>query len=275
MIIIKNINNLNIAYKESKKLIEDNNNDEEINNNFNNKLNDLKEITMNYYNKINESYYIIRQYLNESFLTIFDDINKCINISYETLINEYKKLSEEEESINEEYSNNEIDTNYYYHNFEIEGTTYYIEAKIKEMKKYAKFNFDLLFEDNNYKNPKLLASIINKSRPKSMTLDIFNYFGNCAKKGRIIEATFNDANYKMDLNYDVKSDIINATTITNFEKYEYTTEVYEYEDSDEIECFTVAYIKFCLNLLKCRNKKTISNEKSFYDKKQYNNFIEY
>ena len=108
-----------------------------------------------------------------------------------------------------------------------------------------------------------------------MTLDIFNYFGNCAKKGRIIEATFNDANYKMDLNYDVKSDIINATTITNFEKYEYTTEVYEYEDSDEIECFTVAYIKFCLNLLKCRNKKVISNEKSFYDKKQYNNFIEY
>ena len=278
--IIKNINNLNIAYKESQKLIKDSNNEEDINNNFYNKLNELKEMTMDYYNKINESYYNIRQYLNESLINIYDDIDKCINISYETLINEYKKLVEEEESINEEYSNNEIDTNYYYHNFEIEGTTYYIEAKIKEMKKYAKFNFDLLFEDNNYKNPKLLASIINKSRPKSMILDIFTLFGYCGKKGIIIESFFNDTNFKMNLDFNVKSEYINTTTITNFEKYEYTTQIYEKEDSDKIECFTVLSIKYCINSLKCKNYnniKSLSNKKYFYDKKYSirNDFIGY
>ena len=136
------------------------------------------------------------------------------------------------------------------------------------MESKAKFILDLLFEDNNYRYPKLVASIINKSRPKKMSVDIYSLYGNCAKTGTKIEATFNDANYKMNLNYGTKAENINVTTITNYEKYEYNIEVYEIEDEEEPECFTLAYIEFCLNTAKCRNKKSYSNEKFFSDKKE-------
>lgn len=65
-IIENNLNNLNIAFKESQKRIINNNYDEEINDNLNNKLIYLKEITLDYYNKINGSYYDIKQYLKGS-----------------------------------------------------------------------------------------------------------------------------------------------------------------------------------------------------------------
>ena len=60
-----------------------------------------------------------------------------------------------------------------------------------------------------------------KSIPKKMSVDIYSKKGSCAKTGTIIEAIFSDANYKMDLNYGTKTENINATTITNYDKYEY------------------------------------------------------
>lgn len=122
-IIVKNINNLNLTFKESQKLIEDNNYEEENKNIFNNKLLYLKGISLDYYNNINESFYNIKQYLDSSIKNINENINKCINITYDTLINEYKKLSEEEEPINETLSKNEESKNIFDY-FEIEDTIY-------------------------------------------------------------------------------------------------------------------------------------------------------
>ena len=264
--IIKNINNLNIAFKESQIIIEKNYYEE--NNNYNNKLYELKEITMDYYHKINESYYNIKEQLSQSIQNMNNQIKKCINITYENLINEYKKVSEEEETINVEYSKTVEKPNTIYHNYNAEDTTYYIETKMTNLQYYAKFKFGIKFENNDYKNPKVVASIINKSRPNNMVLDIFSYYGNCGQKGIIIDTNFNDAEYTMNLDFDTKSNNINVTTITNFEKYEYNSKAYQIEDSDEIDCYVVAYIKFCLNLQKCRKKIILSNEKLFSNKKE-------
>jgi hypothetical protein len=273
--IIKNINNLNLAYKESKKIIEDSDDDEETINNYNNKLEDLKVMSMDYYNKVNESYYNIRQYLNESFTNIYDKINNCINKTYETLINEYKKLSEEEESINKEYSKKE-NSQEKKHSFEMEDKQYIIEAKITEMESYAQFTLDLLFENNNYRYPKLVANITNKSRPKKMNVKIEPRYDDCGK-GTTIEAIFDDANYKMNLNFDTKSENINVNTITNYEKYEYNIEIYKMKEEEEKICFVVAYIKFCLDNTKCKDKTILSNQKLYFDKKELieKDFIEY
>ena len=228
-----------------------------------------------YYNEVNESYYNIRQYLNESFTNIYDKINNCINKTYETLINEYKKLSEEEESINKEYSKKE-NSQEKKTSFDIEGKQYTIKATITEMESYAQFTLDLLFENNNYRYPKLVANITNKSRPKKMNVKIEPRYDDCGK-GTTIEAIFDDANYKMNLNFDTKSENINVNTITNYEKYEYNIEIYEMEEEEERICFVVAYIKFCLDNTKCKDKTILSNQKLYFDKKELieKDFIEY
>ena len=265
-VITNNINNLNIAFKESQIIIQNNNYEEDINSNFNNKLSYLKEKSLDYYKKINESYHNIRQYLNQSIQNINNEINNCINITNENLINEYKKFSEESEPINVEFSKIEESLNTIYYHFDLEKT-YFIDADIKNFISYANFKFKIEFENNDYKLPKIIASIINKSRPKNMILDIYSRFGYCGKKGIIINVDFNEANYKMNLGFDTKSDNININTITNFEKYEYNIQAYEEEDSDEPTCFVVAYIKFCIPL-KCKEQNIKSNEKFNYDKKE-------
>ena len=263
--ILKNINNVNIAYKESKKLLEDNNGDEENYNYYNEKLSYLKDLSLDYYNNINESYYNIREYLNNSIQDISEKINNCINITYETLINEYKKLQKEEEPVNKEFVKNEENEIRDHYTFAIEDTKYYASYTLNDIEYYSKFNLEIIFENNDYKNPKIVASIINKSKPKKMKLDIYSQ--EYCSKGVIIDADYNEAIYQMNITFDTKSTYANVTTITNFGKYDYNTEVYEEKEDEEPMCFTIAYIQFCIPS-RCDNKNIISSEKVSYDKKE-------
>ena len=266
--IIKNKNKLNFAFKDTKKLIQDNNYEEEDKNKFIETLTYLNNLGLEYYNKVNESFYNIKYYLAQSIQNIDNEINKCVNISYETIINKYKTLSEEEEPFNVEFSKNEEEQNPIDEHFTVNNNeTYFLHAQIKNMQHYANFKFGIEFEDNDYRKPRIVANIINKSKPKNMILDVFSFFGNCGKNGIIIDTNFKDVNYTMNLIYDLKSNKLNTNTITNFEKYEYNYEVYQLEDSDDIYCFVVSYINFCINLLRCENKKSISKEKITIDKK--------
>ena len=277
-IISKNINNLNLAFKESKKLIEDSNSDEEDLNNLNNKLYYLNEMSQNYYNKINESFYYIKNYLNDSMEKIYEDINECINITYETLIKEYKSLSKEENKINKNYSEFEEEVNSIkYKSYKIEDTKYYIQTTIKNLNHYSNFIIDVIYEKNDYKYPQILVNITNKNRPKNINFDVHYYHGNCAKKGIILDADLNDVSYVMNLSLNTKSPNIKATTITKFEKFYYTSEVYENVDSEEEICFEIAYIKFCVPPSDCPNKITISKEKLINKEKDSSitNFIKY
>ena len=273
-IILNNINKLNIAFKESKKLIEDNKYEEEIDNNFTKKLLNLKEKSLDYYNKIKESYFNIKKYLNESIQNISNDINKCIEISNETLIDEYKELSEEE-PIDIEYTRNEEELNQFEDKFKIDDNNYKIEVDIKNLKHYAKFIYKIEFEDNDYKKPKIVASIINKSIPKNINIGVYSVYG--CKNGIIINSNFEDATYSMNLNKDIKSTYINATTITNFEEYIYNYQQYQEKEIEETFCFTVAYIEFCISTSQCSNITTLINEDKINEKKELveTNFIKY
>jgi hypothetical protein len=266
-VIKNNINNLNIAFKESKRLIKVSNYEEDIDNDFNNKLDELKETTLNYYNKINESYYNIRKYLNESMENIDVILNKCINSIYENLKNQYKKIADEEDPIDKEDTKIEEELNKIYNYFKIENTRYTIIANLKNLLHYTRFKYNLEFENNDYRTLKLIVSIINKSRPKTMEIDIFSSIGHCGREGFLISTNINDVNYQMNLNYDTKSNNITYITNANFDKYEYSIEEYQLEDSDETLCFTIDYIKFCFNPGNCENRTSIFNEKYFNEQK--------
>ena len=199
--IDKYIKNLNVAYHDSAKIIEENNYEESINNTLNYKLFYLNKITSNYYSKINESYYNLKDYLINSINKIDTKINKCFNYTFDTLINEYNKILNQIEPTNSEYSKfvEEISPIYYY--FSPEDTKYNIKAELQNLKHYAKFNFGLEFDKNDKNKFKLIANIINRSIPKNLIIDIFSEFGNCGRKGIILETEFNNAEYSMNVDY--------------------------------------------------------------------------
>ena len=133
----------------------------------------LNNLGLEYYNKVNESFYNIKYYLSQSIQNIDNEINKCVNISYETIINKYKTLSEEEEPFNVEFSKNEEEQNQIDEHFTVNNNeTYFLHAQMKNLQHYANFKFEIEFEDNDYRKPKIVVNIINKSKPKNMILDI-------------------------------------------------------------------------------------------------------
>lgn len=93
------------------------------------------------------------------------------------------------------------------------------------------------------------------------------------EKGIILDAEFNFAQLSMNIDYNTYTTNLNLTTNVNFDKYRYNIQSYQTMESDEIECFTVSYIKFCLFPLKCR-LKTIQTTDNFINlKKEFSESI--
>ena len=107
----------------------------------------------------------------------------------------------------------------------------------------------------------------------TMIIAIFSEFGNCGKKGILLEAEFNNAEYSMKIDYNSNSTNINLTTLTNFEKYKYNIKSYQIIDSDETKCCTVAYIQLCIFPLKCQINSIINTENFINDKKDFEESI--
>ena len=58
----------------------------------------------------------------------------------------------------------------------------------------------------------------------------------------------------MTLNYDTKKNYIDITTFTDFDKYYYTSQMYEFPDKYEIE--TITYMGYTISFFKqCYNKQ--------------------
>jgi hypothetical protein len=77
-----------------------------------------------------------------------------------------------------------------------------------------------------------MATIVDKSRPKKIALNVSSPFGTCGENINELEVEFNDANYTMNIDYSGGSNIT-VTTFTNFEKYKYSTEVYQIGETNE------------------------------------------
>ena len=224
-------NNLNLAYKSSKELITKNEYEEEIDNYLKSKLLNLSNHLNNYYDQINESYYHLREFLNKSLHDIDNTLNQCENITYETFNKEYEKISNKSNSINMKYDEAK-DINTVKYTKKTEHKTNKVNAEISDFREYAEFKYDLVYEGNStLKTPKVVANITNKSKPKNIQLQVSSPFGYCGETINELYIEFNDANYTMIL--DTVSTDINVTTITNFEKYKYSTEVYQFGETNE------------------------------------------
>jgi len=226
--------NLNMAYKYAKEIISTNEYEEDIDKFLNEKLNNLSKITNNYYDKINESYYQLRDFLNKSLIEINENLNQCANITYITLSKEYEKISNKTIQVKSNYTDNKDILNKIKYTKKTEHKTNKVSAILSNYREYGEFYFDLKFEGNkNIRKPKVIGTIINKSRPKNIIFEIESPYGNCGKIVTEIKLEFNDANYTMDLFTNSKN--INITTISNIEKYKYSTEISQYGERKEKE----------------------------------------
>jgi hypothetical protein len=264
-------NNINIGYKASKELIARNEYEEEIDNYLNNKLTNLTNIANNYYNQINESYYNLRDFLNKSLVHIYNTLNQCANITYITFNDEYDKIANETNEINSKYSKTEERLNQIEYTKKTEHKQNKVKADVFDFREYSEFKFDLILEGTTHKKPRVMATIVDKSRPKKIALNVSSPFGTCGENINELEVEFNDANYTMNIDYSGGSNIT-VTTFTNFEKYKYSTEVYQIGETNETTTVDANGIEIEFRT-KCKKAKTKVFKNKFdteVEEKKYN-----
>ena len=264
---------INISSKRSSELITNNAYADDVEIFLKAKLENLTNISQVYYSSINESYFNLKNYLNKSLTEINTLLNQCASITYKTINNEYENISKHTTNISQKYSSNDkkIPEQQY-----IKKTEHYpkrVTANILEFNEYAEFNFDLSFEEGSLKKPKVKARIVDKSYPKKAKFIVSSPFGNCGETINELNVEFNEANYTMDLDYIHEKNNINVSTFTNFEKYNYSIEVYQIEENNETDCFEALGIPLC-HLGECanKNKKILNNTYSYIiEAKNFNN----
>ena len=206
----------------------------------------LKNITLDYYSSINESFYNLKTYLQTSINDIYNNLNKCVNITYITFSEKYENLSKIEEinsvtDINLGEISNSIIIN---SQNKMTKVIYTISQISKKTQLIFKIEYE---EEGGIKKPKIIVSIINQSRPKKIE---FKFINPQESAGDIIENVNiepNNVNFTMSVYYSTKSKDLYVTTYTDFESYKYSTELLQ-EKVNEIEnCIYSNGISLCFN----------------------------
>ena len=227
-IIEENINKVNIAYKQALSRVKNNGYDEETNKNITSRLNELNNSTLEYYNDIKISFHELKNYLQKSINDINVDLNQCANITYDTFAKKYENYTNIEnfDLINNDDIEQILDSTILPNQGKI-TTVNYTLSKIKRDTHFV-FNVDYE-EDNGLKKPKVKLSIINKSKPGIIEIKFIN---EQEGEGDLIErlnVEIQNVNFTMDISFTTASKDLNVTTITNFESYQYNTDLIQLE----------------------------------------------
>jgi len=246
-IIEQNVNKLNISYKDSEYIIENIYKEDEIYSILNDKLEYLYNLSINYYKEIKENYNSIRKYIEKSLIEINNLLSRCANITYKTLADKYEKISNDSEKIDVEENKIEENIDKIEHYLISQNLEYITNININYLVKKARFKFSVSIEEERHiKKQKVKASIINEIKPQKINFEIYSPFGYCGRNIRRVEVEFNKVNYTTIINMDTRSTIINITTITDFDDYQYNVIKYKVEDSNKQICHSVLGFSICI-----------------------------
>ena len=245
--IEQNINKLNISYKDSENIIENLYKEGEIYSILKNKLEYLYNLSINYYKEIKDNYNSFRKYIEKSLIEINDLISRCVNITYKTLADKYEEISNDSEEFDIEQDKIEENINKIEYTSISQNSEYKTVIDIKYLVKKVRFKYPVSTEEEgNNKMPKFKASIINQIKPQKINLEINSPFGYCGRNTQRVEVEFNKVNYTTIINIDTRSTLINITTITDFDDYQYNVKRYIVEDSYENICGEFLGILLCI-----------------------------
>ena len=236
--ISDSVNNLNSAFKESEKLINENNYTSEVKENLTLKLYYLKNHSSEYYSKINESFYDYKNYIKDSISEIDTFLNQCANITLTTFIKKYKEILDKVKPLNL-MKKDKIDLFEDEKDVKIQNYQITINTKIENILQEAEFNYNYHYDQNyisGIKFPNINTNLINLMRPKKATFNIIKDITDCAQEIETIEINFNNVNYSVSLEFNPDSQDVISKIIGLFDDYEYTVERYNTSDTTEVIC---------------------------------------
>ena len=188
-------------------------------------------------------------------------LNECSNVTYKTFAEKYEIISKEANSIDKPYNEviTEIPIKSYFTSTQF--GEFITEATIKALIKKAKFKFSLVLdgEEGQIKKPKILAIVSNEIKPDQIRFKISSKFGDCGEEYQTFDfLEFNKVNYTIILKFDTQSNLMNVTTITDFDKINYQISRYKIEDEKVDACADALDIGFCIQ--ECNDYSIITVE---------------
>ena len=105
-----------------------------------------------------------------------------------------------------------------------------------------------------------------------MALYVRAEYGFCGRTSFRYNASFSDFNYTLTLDYNTKTNNINITTYTNFDKYYYDSQMYQIPDRYKME--NISYMGYTISFFKqCYSQDLRNLSKVFHNEveaKHYN-----
>jgi NADPH-dependent 7-cyano-7-deazaguanine reductase QueF len=241
----------NMEYKKIKNWITSNKYRKNIHNFLTNKLYKLYyNILSIYYSYVKSGVSEFRIHMKTNINVIYLVNNNTMYTTADTLNDEYKKILDSAKEFEVSYANNKGRNELYEYVHKTEHMINKASATFTGIKEYSEFKYDTDLIGGLFKTPYVKARIVDKSRPDKLLLNVRNEYGFCARTSFRYNVNFTDANYTLTLDYNTKTNNINITTYTNFDKYYYSSQMYQIPEKFEMESityfgYTVYFIKQC------------------------------
>ena len=238
-----------------------------------NSLSELYHILLAYYTKsnlgINDFSFHKNYYIDQIYTLIIS--SRAITAS--TLNSEYRKILDTTKDINETYQNPEGRIEGYEYKHKTEHMVNRAVVTFSGIKEYAEFYFHTYLKGKGlFQTPYVEARIVDKSRPEEMALNVRAEYGFCGRTSFRYNASFSDFNYTLTLDYNTKTNNINITTYTNFDKYFYDSQMYQIPERYKME--NISYMGYTISFLKqCYSQDLRNLSKVFHNEveaKHYN-----
>ena len=275
-IIDKNKKKLSLSYKKSQQIINDayqeNEQEEDVFQTVNYRLNNLFNLSLNYYDEIKDSFISLKNYSQNTLNEIDHLLNECANITYRTFADKYEEISKEANTFdNSHYKIEEDDLPIITHFSNHQNNDIITDGTLIKLIKKARFKFSLILEgeEGDIKKPKILAIVNNEIVPKKIDFKISSLIGDCGEDYQNVEVEFNKVNYTIILNFDTTSTLINVTTITDFDAYDYKVSRYKMEDELNTICVNILDINSCSTRCQSQNPITIDSPRMKKQKRVY------
>ena len=230
-----------------------------------NKLNYLNSILRDYYSYSKIGVEELYNHMNNSILSI-DVIGS--NSMYNTanvLNKEYQTILNTTKDFNKVYKN-EVDKseeNYQYkHN--TEHMINKASASFDSIKEYSEFQYESFLKGDLFKTSFVKAKIVSTTHPNKMALNVRAEYGFCGRTSINYNVNFSDANYTMTIDYNTKTNNIHIDTYTDFDKYNYSTQMYQIPEKYDMD--NITYFGNTIYFLKqCYNKSTVNLSNVYYN----------
>jgi hypothetical protein len=199
------------------------------------RLKELKRHSMEYYKKANISYYELKEKILNKINQIDQSIEKCADITFEIIADEYIKIKNKVSTIKQGDINPGLYITIDDYKEEKDETNYVVKTDIENYLNEYEFMLDIVFEQGNIMYPKVIGKVINRIKPKKFLIDLYTKNSKKGKIGRKIYVNFNNISAITDINFDVG--LNNAIINTNFyfQEYNIQTNIYQDKEVNEVK----------------------------------------